>query len=108
MTPSPTGIEIGSASVRNLEATFETLGAGHGDGSDRVIPEVLLHFERQLDGPLRSFALHGQRIIDPGQPVREFDVHHRTDHLNDSAFIHLPTLFVLSVTKLTRAQADSA
>ncbi len=33
-----------SALVCNLEAPFEALGTGHGDGSDQFIPEVLLYF----------------------------------------------------------------
>ena len=38
------------AGVDDLQAAFETFGAGHGDGSDPVVAQVLLHLERQLDG----------------------------------------------------------
>ena len=44
------------AAIGDLQAALESLGAGHGDGADPVIPEMLLHFERQLDGP--SCALY--------------------------------------------------
>ena len=39
----------GRAGVDDLVAAFETVGAGHGDGPDPVVAEVLLHFERQFD-----------------------------------------------------------
>ena len=50
MTPSPTGMEMGlPVSVTSI-AALEALGAGHGDGPDPVVAEMLLHFERQFDG----------------------------------------------------------
>ena len=49
MTPAPTGTEMGAAGVRDLEAALEAFGAGHGDGPDPAVAEVLLHFEGQLD-----------------------------------------------------------
>ena len=39
-----------AAGVGDFVAALETLGGGHGDGADPVVPEVLLHFERQFDG----------------------------------------------------------
>src|SRR5580704_10565432 len=38
----------GRASIRNLEAALQPLGARHGDGADPMVAEVLLHFEGEL------------------------------------------------------------
>ena len=88
MTPAPTGIGYGFAGIRDLQAAFETFGAGHGDGPDTVVPELLLHFEGQLHGLFLDFEFNGQRMVDAGDLVREFHIHHRADHLDDFAFIH--------------------
>ena len=59
------------AGVRDLVAALQTFGAGHGDGADPVVAEVLLHFERQLDGLVLNFVFDGQRVVDAGQRFRE-------------------------------------
>ena len=41
------------AGIDDFVATFQTFGAGHRDGPDPVVAEVLLHFERQFDGSPR-------------------------------------------------------
>ena len=56
-----------------------------------MVAEVLLHFERQLDRLVLHLVVDGQRVVDAGQLVRKFDVHHRTDDLNDFAFVHTCT-----------------
>src|SRR5213076_1134003 len=38
------------ARVLDRQSAFETLGAGHRDGPDTVVPELLLYFESQLHG----------------------------------------------------------
>ena len=42
------------AGVGDLESALEPVGGGHGDGAHPVVAEVLLHFERQLDGLARA------------------------------------------------------
>ena len=59
MTPSPTGIDIGPPVSDDLEAAFEALGPGHGDGPDPVVAEMLLHFERQLGGLVLDLVFNG-------------------------------------------------
>ena len=41
-----------------------------------------------LIGLVLDLELDGQRVVDGGQFVREFDIHHRADDLNNFAFIH--------------------
>ena len=88
MTPSPTGMEMGLPVSVTSRPRFETFGAGHGDGPDPVVAEVLLHFEGQLHGLVLDFEFNGQRVVDARDCVRELHIHHRTDHLDDFAFIH--------------------
>ena len=71
MTPSPTGIEMGAPLSDNFEAAFEALGAGHGNGPDPVVPEMLLHLERHLGGLVLDFVVDGQGVIDRGQSALE-------------------------------------
>ena len=77
------------ASVRDIVAAFQTFGAGHGDGADPIVAEVLLDFERELHGLVLDFVIHGQSVVDTREVSRELDVHYRTDDLNDFAFIHV-------------------
>src|SRR5262249_32812242 len=90
--PFPDGHGNRRPGVDDLVTAFETLGARHGHGPDPVVGEVLLHFERQLDGLVMNFVFDGQRVVDAGQFFREFNVYHRTDDLNNFAFIHFPHL----------------
>src|SRR5215469_3250482 len=64
------------AAVGHLEAALQAFSARHGDGPDRLVPEVLLHLERQLGGPTLHLAFHGQRAVDGGNAFREFNVNH--------------------------------
>ena len=73
----------------DLQAAFETFRAGHGDGPDTVVPELRLHFEGQRHGLFLDFKFNGQRMVDARDCVREFHIHHRTNHLHDFAFIHM-------------------
>ena len=79
----------GLAGVEHLHAALEAVGRGHGHGADPIVAEVLLDFERQLGLPLeREVVFDGQGVVDGGELIGELDVHHRTDDLNDFAFIH--------------------
>jgi len=78
----------GRAGIDHLITALETFGAGHRDGPDTSVTEMLLHFECQLDGLVSNCVVNGQRLVDARECVGEFDVHHRTDDLNDLASIH--------------------
>src|SRR5208282_2905246 len=79
----------GLALVGHLEAAFEALGASHGDGSNQSVSEVLLHFERHLRRLVLNLELDGQGVVDPRQRFRKLDVHYRTAHFYDLAFVHI-------------------
>ena len=89
--PVPDGHGNGRAGVDDFVAAFETIGVGHGDGPDPVVTEVLLHFEGQFDRLVLSHKFDCQRVVDGRQVFREFDIHDRTDELNNFAFIHFAT-----------------
>src|SRR5215510_1608068 len=89
-----------AAAVGDLEAPLESLRGGHGDCSNQFVPEVLLHFERHLGGPVLHFVLNRQRVIDSRQRFRELDVHYRTDNFCDPAFVHIHTHLHRSMTFL--------
>ncbi len=77
------------AGIRHLETALEALGAGHGDGANPVVAEVLLDFERQLGRLALDFVIHRQRVVDRGQWLGKLHVHYRTDDLYDFAFVHI-------------------
>ena len=88
----------GRAGVDDLITAFEALGAGHGDGPDPLVAKVLLHLERQFDGLVLNLVIDGQRVVDAGQLLRKFDVHHRTDDSGQFCLCsssHLISLLVL-------------
>ncbi len=76
-----------AAAVGDFKAALEAFGARHGDGPDRLVPEVLLHLERQLRGQPLNFAFHDQRVVDRGNGFREFDVDHRSHDFDDFSFV---------------------
>ena len=84
----PNGHGNGRAGVDGFVAAFETVGAGHGNGPDPAITEVLLHFEGDFFGFVLDLKFDSQRVVDGRQSFREFDIHNRTDDLNDFALIH--------------------
>jgi hypothetical protein len=75
----------GPAGIRDLETAFEAFCAGHGNGPDPLIPEVLLNFEYQLDGLAAHVVLNGQCVVNRRNLLRKFNVDHRTYDLNDFA-----------------------
>ena len=79
------------AAIGNLEAALEALGAGHGDGPDQLIPELLLHFEDDLRRLVCDRVFDGQGVIYGGQRIRELNIHYSTDHLNDFSCVHSHT-----------------
>src|SRR5262249_7119111 len=103
----PNGHGNRRAGVDGFVAAFETVGAVHGDGPDPVITEMLLHFEGDLFGQILDLKLDGQRVVDGRQRLREFDIHHWTDDLNDSARIHGP-LFPYSLPSWPPAMSSSS
>jgi hypothetical protein len=54
---------------------------------------MLLYFESDIHRPILNLVFDSQRVIDPGQCVREFHVHDGTDDLNNFAFPHVKTSF---------------
>src|SRR5207245_467632 len=73
-------LQEGADQVDNLDAGGEHLGRRR-----------LVHQSgcRAMDGLVLNVVVDGQGVVDGGQCVGEFDVDHRTDDLNDLAFIHL-------------------
>jgi hypothetical protein len=78
----------GLARIRNLQAALQAFRARHGDRPYAVIPELLLHFERQLHLLFIDLKFNGQSIVDRRHFLRELHVHDRADDLNDFAFVH--------------------
>ena len=60
----PDGHRNRLAGVHGLVPALEAFGAGHRDGPDPLVAQVLLHLERQLDGLVLDLVIHGQRVVD--------------------------------------------
>src|SRR3954471_6012888 len=77
------------AGIDHLVAAAEAFGAGHGNGANPVVAQMLLCFESELRrGTPGRREFDGERIKERRQCVAEFHVHHGTDNLNDFSFIH--------------------
>src|SRR2546421_151396 len=78
------------ASVVDRHAALESFRRRHRDGADPIFTKMLLHFEGELGRIAVDLVFELERVINAGQLGRvfEFHVHHRTDDLNDSSFIH--------------------
>jgi hypothetical protein len=83
----------GLASIGNLQAAFEALGAGHGDGADALVAKLLLHLQGEVDGLLVHLKLNRERVVDGRDCTLEFDIHYRADDLDDSAFAVIHKVF---------------
>src|SRR5215469_807132 len=81
------------AAVRHLKAALEAFGSGHRDGAHRPVPDMLLHFESDLDRFILNFVIDIQGVVDRRQGVGELDIHNRTGDSNDFAFVHMRTWF---------------
>src|SRR5205823_1787035 len=57
----------GSAGISHFETALESFGAGHGDGTNPIVAEMLLDFEGQLDRLILYLEIHGQRIVNTGK-----------------------------------------
>src|SRR5213075_2999273 len=53
----------GRAGIHDLQATLESLGAGHRDRTNPIVSKMLLDFERKLGWLVHDFVIDGQRII---------------------------------------------
>src|SRR5271154_5666327 len=82
-----------AAAVGHFEAALQALGPGHGDGPHRLVPKVLLHFERQLRGLPLNFAFYGQRVVDRGNGSREFNVNYGSHDFNNFSFVQIHSFF---------------
>src|SRR5437762_14203442 len=80
----------GSAGIGHAHAALKPFGRGHRDGAHPIFAEVLLHFEGQLGRIAAHFVLDLERAMDFWEPrfIRELDVHHRTNDLNNISFFH--------------------
>src|SRR5438128_7870012 len=78
------------ARVGHTHAALEPFSRRHGDRPHPALPEVLLHFERQLGRVAAHFILDLERAIDFGEPffIWELNVHHGTNDLNNISFFH--------------------
>ena len=77
------------AGVGHLDAARESVGRVHGDGSDLVVAEMLLHLGDQLDGlAVAPVDRDVQRVVDSRHLIGEANVDHRPDHLYHCAFVH--------------------
>ena len=84
--------------IFHFVSAFQTFGAGHGNGANPVISQVLLHFEGEPGRLILHLEFDFQRVVNGGQGVGKLDVHDGPDDLNDFAFIHaieflIPNLF---------------
>src|SRR5690606_25709197 len=67
-----------------IQATLETFGRTHGDGTDNAVAQLLLDFQ----GSFR--ALYFQRVINVRyQIARKFHVDNGADDLNDTSATHV-------------------
>ena len=79
-----------SAEVDRLHAADEAVGARHGDAAHLVLPDVLLHLERQVDGHRAGRVAHEHRVVDLRQLLgRKLDVDNGADDLDDVADVLL-------------------
>ena len=79
------------ARVHDLGAAHQAVRHVHGDGADGALAKMLRHFEDQ--GAVLD--LHGQRVEDGGQVLRELHVHDRAEDLGDLADVVLHGLSML-------------
>src|SRR4051812_8928297 len=70
------------AEIEDVEAALETFGAGHGNGADTMVPELLLHFESELDGIFLNFKVDGEGVVDAGNCVQELHIYDGSDDLD--------------------------
>ena len=78
----------GGTAVGHFVATLETFGRGHGNGSNPVITQVLLDFQREGRRFSPDAVFHRQCVVNGWQLLSEFNIHHRANNLNDLAFVH--------------------
>src|SRR5271170_987388 len=82
------------AVVGGFIAALEPFGARHGDSPNASVSEVLLYFEGQFNRIALHLELAGQGVVDPGQRIGKFHIHHRTYDFDDFACFHLHTWLI--------------
>ena len=83
------GHRDGTTLVGRRHAALQTVGRLHRDRAHAVLTEVLLDFDDDVDFDIAGFAGDAERVVDRRQmSVRELDVHHGADDLNDLANLH--------------------
>src|SRR5207253_2577503 len=80
------------ARIGDLQAAFQTLGAGHGNRSDAMVAELLLDFEGERYRIFLDFEVNGEGVVDAWNFVEEFHIHYRADYLDDFAFFHFGSI----------------
>ena len=77
--------------VDHLDAAREAVGGVHRDCAHAIVPEVLLHLcdQRRSLRVAHSGHLDRERVVDPGQVLREDRVDHDALDLHDPATISL-------------------
>ena len=74
------------AGVDGFHPALHAVGRLHRDGPHAALAEVLLDFDDHVDGVAARGSHDADGVVDVGQvPVGEFDVHDRSDDLDDPA-----------------------
>ena len=98
-----------SAERIHFHAACEAFGGAHGDRTNPMLTEVLLHFESEILFLAADFKVDFKRVVDFGQSAVcrvELDIDNGADDLDDSSFvIHVWLLSVKRV--ICVASADS-
>src|SRR5258708_2921683 len=73
--------------IDRRHAAYKSVGAGHGDAPNRIIPQVLRHFHGEMD--IAGLVVNSYRIENGGKlTCRESKVHHGSLHLHNSSGSH--------------------
>ena len=74
--------------VGHFHASGQTVGRVHAHGADLVVTQMLLDLGDQVDMARRRVDVEHESVVDGRQLIRELNVDHRSDDLNDLAFVH--------------------
>ena len=79
-----------AARVGDRHAALQTFGRGHGDGTDPVFAEMLLHFEGEFGRVAVDLEFEFERVIDPRDLPSFIEIHinNGADDLDDITFVH--------------------
>jgi hypothetical protein len=80
----PTGTEMACTGVADIQATLETFGRTHCNGTHHAVAQLLLNFQSGFN------ALNFQCVVNIRHAfTREFHVDYSADDLNDTSATHV-------------------